>query len=162
MAKRLIAFGALIWAMKAIPMSFSDLLSDVLATKKNLNSPVDVVKYLGFSLVFILVVHSIVSSIYGLCTLRRNPTLYPLLWGSRFRQCLTCLLHLVGLGAVAYHLNSITEKLINDLDDGSFIRRQLLRLRGGAKVWGKSSLSLISLHVCGYVFRCCIDIFIRG
>ena len=59
----------------------------------------------GYLLTLVLLAHIGVSSYYGLSNLMRQPKSYPWLWKTKLRRICTFILHLMGLGGIAYHLD---------------------------------------------------------
>ena len=75
-----------------------------------------------FPSVVILIFHSIMSSAYGLRIVLQNASTYPFLMKNRFRRCCTILLHVIGMGGFAFHLDYLVDLLYNMRDR---IRNQL-------------------------------------
>ena len=63
--------------------------------------------------VAILILHSAFSSAYGLRVVLQNAARFPFLMGSRLRRCCTILLHVIGMGGFAFHLDYLVEMLNN-------------------------------------------------
>lgn len=106
-------FPALKIVLLTIPLSIFDFSTDVLWTKRYLASTVDIVQILGVLLLVALIIHNCVASFYGLSILVRQPDAYPRLWKTKFRRFCTCLLHLLGLGSLAFHLDYLADLIIS-------------------------------------------------
>ena len=59
----------------------------------------------------VLVFHSILSSTYGLRILLENASRYPFLMRTRFRQFCSILMHVIGMGGFAFHLDYLVDLL---------------------------------------------------
>lgn len=94
-----------------LPLSIFDFGTDVLWTQRYLTSSVDIVKVLGVLLLVALLFANCVASFYGLSILIRQHDEYPRLWKTRSRRVCTCLLHLLGLGSVIFHLDYLVDWL---------------------------------------------------
>ena len=80
----------------SIPLAFFDFGTDAYWTFKYLTSPVNIVNRIGISLLIVLIVNNCVSSFYGLSILMRQPEAYPQIWNTRWKRCLTIILHFLG------------------------------------------------------------------